>query len=324
MNKYISQMADLYALSLLHREKSKVCQFSGDYQEPVVLNSFKDFYKDPAEPVIFDKNPYEGGEDYQMGKFSFPSEIITPYKENNIAGGIYYENHHEDKASIIIVHGWRMDSTQRIERILLKSFMERKYNIYFITLPYHFDRQPEHSYNGEYLISANIDRTIQAVRQGVSDIRALLKWVEENEKGPKVLIGVSLGGLLANLAAVVDGRFDYLISLFYVDSLAFTTFNTIPAKYVRRDFEANNLDYHELKKYWDILQPSNFRPMIPRGNILLLSAKYDQYVAPEDSDSLYEAWGRPKRIVCECGHSGIVLSRGKLSREVNKFLDERI
>lgn len=66
--------------------------------------------------------------------------------------------------------------------------------MYYYSLPYHFEREPENSlYSGELMISANIDRTIESTRQAVVDLRALIYWIKANKKGPVIIVGVSLG-----------------------------------------------------------------------------------------------------------------------------------
>ena len=49
-----------------------------------------------------------------------------------------------------------------------------------------------------------------------------------------------------------------------------------------------------------------------KDNILLISAKHDQYVHMEDTSYLWESWEKPTRLVYNCGHSGIVLNRKEL------------
>lgn len=57
------------------------------------------------------------------------------------------------------------------------------WNMYYYSLPYHFEREPENSlYSGELMISANIDRTIESTRQAIVDLRALIHWIKANKK----------------------------------------------------------------------------------------------------------------------------------------------
>ena len=216
-----------------------------------------------------------------------------------------------------------MDSIDRIDNIFLLSFMQKGFDIYHFTLPHHFDRATAESlYNGELMVSANVDRTLLSIQQAVSDLRALIIFLKTNHK-KVVLIGVSLGGFFTNLVATLETRIDILISVMYANSIAFSVFKSSPGKFIKKDFEEHSLTYQEVKNYWAITEPSNFKPAIPTENILLISGLYDQYVLNEDTDLLWESWDKPKRLLYPCGHSGIVLCRGKIRRDVMGFLGER-
>lgn len=50
---------------------------------------------------------------------------------------------------------------------------------------HYFERKPDQSlFSGEYMVSANIERTLQATRQAVADLRALIKWIKANKRAP--------------------------------------------------------------------------------------------------------------------------------------------
>lgn len=57
--------------------------------------------------------------------------------------------------------------------------MELGWNTYYFTLPYHFEREPNESlFSGEYMVSAHLERTVQASKQAVVDLRQLINWVK--------------------------------------------------------------------------------------------------------------------------------------------------
>jgi hypothetical protein len=121
------------------------------------------------------------------------------------------------------------------------------------------------------------------------------------------LIGLSLGGFITNLTSALEKDIDILISTFYANSIAYSIWNTIPGIYIKKDFEQSNFTYEQLKQAWTIINAAHFKPVVQKENILLISGKYDLFVALEDTSQLWESWGRPKRILYDCGHSGIVL-----------------
>lgn len=322
MNKYLAQLADHYALWQLHQKRSREDQFYNGSKEPLSLSEFNHFYQSPKVPEI-KFEPQNDLKNYELSRFYYESEITDNGDSNKYASGLFYQPKCPSGVNVVIIHGWRTETLKITTDIFLDSFMKRNYNIYLSTLPYHFERNiPEVCYNGEYLISANIDRTLLSINQTISDVRALIGFIKSQKNNKIILIGVSLGGLMANLVSVVEKQHDALISVFYANSLAHSVFKTKPGKYIKYDFEAHGFTYEQLKSFWTILNPGNFKPVIPKENILLMSGLYDQYISLEDSDNLCRVWEKPRRILYPCGHSGLVLLKRQIARDSNRFIEK--
>ena len=99
------------------------------------------------------------------------------------------------------------------------------------------------------MVSANIERTVQATKQAVADLRALIKWIKTNKNGPLILIGISLGGFITNLISLVEEEIDVLASIFYANRLSYSIWNTIPGKFIREDLEHHGVTYDDLIDY---------------------------------------------------------------------------
>jgi dienelactone hydrolase len=321
VNKYLSRLADYYGLAQLHREKSRESQFAAPVKVCPGVHDGSGFYPTPAPCEIAFQTP-KHRKNYQVGQFIYPSEYLSDFPNNNFVTGSYYKPDSLAKSlQVIIVHGWRMNSLARVRRLFLNPFLAKGYHLYFFTLPYHFERTPASSlYNGELMISANIDRTLAAIQQAVTDLRALVRRLKNNG-GKVALIGISLGGLITNLVGAFETEIDALISIFYANSLADSVWKTIPGKYIKQDFEKYRFTYEALKKCWQITEPSNFKPCLPQSNILLMSAAEDQYIDAEDSEALWKAWDQPTRIIYPCAHSGLVFLRKTIGAAGISFLE---
>ncbi|TMV46257.1 abhydrolase domain-containing 18 [Paenibacillus mesophilus] len=325
MKSIISKAIDRFALHILHKTRSKHFQYSAP---PAAMSESMEkeiFYNaDGPSNVIFDFHRFKDG--YHTGTFSYRSLLATDDPLNDISAGEVLINHNEAAPNVIFVHGWRMSSFDRIKSMFQKQLMDDLgWNPYYFTLPYHVQRKPDLSlYSGEYMVSADIGRTIQAVRQAVIDLRTLIGWIKANKKGPVIVIGVSLGGFLTNLTALVEPRIDAMVSIFYANRLSYSIWNTIPGKYIRTDLEHHGVNYGDLVRYWKITEPSQSVPVLQKDRILLISAKNDLYVHIEDADYLWEAWDRPARHVYNCGHAGIVLHGKAIARDALSFVQQKI
>ncbi|MDF2713506.1 MAG: PGAP1-like family protein [Paenibacillus sp.] len=309
---------------MLHQTRSEQSQYSAlPAAMPEAIQKEMFYAADGPSHIEFDFRHFRDG--YHIGIFSSASLLASGDPINDISAGETLLHRNEAAPNVIFVHGWRMSSLDRIKRMFQKQLMDSGWNLYYFTLPYHFQRKPEQSiYSGEYMVSADIHRTLQAVRQAVVDLRTLIGWIKANKSGPVVVIGVSLGGLFTNLTALVESRIDAMVSIFYANRLSYSIWNTIPGKYIRADLEHHGVNYGDLVRYWKITEPSQSVPILRNDRILLISAKNDQYVHIEDADFLWEAWDRPARHVLDCGHAGIVLCGKTIARDTLSFVRQKI
>ncbi|MCI0765890.1 alpha/beta hydrolase [Bacillus sp. TL12] len=320
----ITKMVERFALYDLHRKRSKNFQFS---PLPSIKGEVKDieaFYKKQLTDISFDLKSSDI-KNYKTGKFKYESGIQTGYSRNDLVTGEAYINNNEAAANVIFVHGWRMDSNDRVKKIFHNQIMDLGWNMYYFTLPFHFDREPDNSlYSGEFMVSANIQRTVRSTQQAVVDLRTLINWIKTNKEGPIVLIGISLGGFITNLTSLVEPDIDVLASIFYANRISYSIWNTDPGKYIKSDLENHGVTYQELIDYWKVTEPSQALPKVKKENILLITAKYDEYVHFEDTDYLWSSWDRPTRYIYNCGHAGIVLKKKKIGTDTLNFIRNRI
>ncbi|TCP70228.1 hypothetical protein [Baia soyae] len=132
MIKCISKFVDATAVSLFHFKRSKQSQFKdGDTTNYV--------FSTPICPDIrFQEKENSSG--YRSGLYSFNNTSINGLVRTPASGLYYQKEDQESRTHVIVIHGWRMDNMDRLKNLFLDSFMESAYELYFVTLPYHFDR----------------------------------------------------------------------------------------------------------------------------------------------------------------------------------------
>lgn len=322
MNRLWHEAIDRIGLYMLHKNRSADSLYNRPVEAPALLNAdtLDHYYEapEPANIILHPRGEYNG---HEIGDFSFDSPLPSGETRNDrCSGEYYYPLRPTGKTYVIFVHGWRMNGFERLKDMFLDPFTRMNLHMLFFSLPYHLKREPEgSSYGGELMVSADLERTVHAVRQAVYDLRALIRYVKA-QGGRVILVGLSLGGLFTNLTAAVEEQIDMLISLFYANSITDSVWYTNPGQYIKKDLLKNGVTYEELRQYWVITEPSAYKPQLPKERMLLVSGQFDLYVPLEDSDRLWEAWGRPRRLVYSCGHAGIAFQKERIARDVLAFL----
>ena len=75
-----------------------------------------------------------------------------------------------------------------------------------LTLPYHDARRPPELNRADYIVSANVGRTVQACRQAVMDARRAIGWLASQGYDRIGILGTSLGSCLSLLTAAHEPR----------------------------------------------------------------------------------------------------------------------
>lgn len=147
-----------------------------------------------ATPSFF-RAPLNNDNDFErVGDFlKFPSEISTDVEENNLVWSKITESGSRDKA-LVIFHHWNASSRNRQ---IAGYLSKRGITVVEIAMPYHFERSRLGSYYADYMLSANLGRTIQSLRQAVWDGQKLIRWLKSEGYREISVLGLSLGSWVA-------------------------------------------------------------------------------------------------------------------------------
>ena len=138
---------------------------------------------------------------------SFPSPFKTPHHENNTVRARYFpadQPSNAPKRAVVVLPQWNADPSGHIGL----SQLIAKFGISAIrlSLPYHDNRMPPELHRADYIVSANVGRTVQVCRQAVLDTRRTVDWLITQGYEQIGLLGTSLGSCLAMLTAAHDPR----------------------------------------------------------------------------------------------------------------------
>jgi pimeloyl-ACP methyl ester carboxylesterase len=257
-------------------------------------------------------------------RYTFESPYPSPYPWNNVVHGLAVL-HPASKArgALIFLHGHSMHNFSSLEAFSRRLILHGL-DVYYLALPYHMRRAPRGTWSGQYSLSANIERTLMAFRQGVMDARVLLSWILENRGTPVAVAGTSLGGFTASMMAVVDERPFAVIPIISGASLAQIIWSGFPLRAIRQDLKYGGIFPQQLEQYWAMAAPGNWYPRVPKDRVMLLAGKYDPIVSPKNVEQLWRAWDQPELHWFPSGHASIVLYHQQVSQVMEAFLKQKL
>ena len=280
-----------------------------DFNRRAIAESHKFFSLDAAPGFRFEDN-----------WLSFQSAVRTPFAENNTAYARYFpvqaqsgpatEARGDEIArargrAVVVLPHW---NAKPHEHVALCELLNRTgVAALRLSLPYHDRRMLPGFERADYMVSANLGRTLQANRQAVLDTRAAVHWLASKGYDRIGIVGTSLGSCIAFLTFVHEPRLSvgvyYHVSSYFGD----VVWEGLTTAHVRRGLEAV-LTRDDVRSAFLAISPNAYVSRLAgderRG--LLISARYDLSFTPELSRLLFEECDRHclklERTIVRCGH----------------------
>src|SRR5579863_1881565 len=233
----------------------------------------------------------------------FTSPVKTPYPENNLMNARWFPA--RGRRAVVLLPHWNSDAISYVA--LCRVFNLLGIAVLRLSMPYHDIRMPAETKRADYAVSANIGRTLDAVRQGVIDIRCCLDWLEQQGYTRLGIVGTSLGSCLAFIAAAHDSRVRVAAFNHASTYFADVVWHGQSTRHIRQGIE-QKIDLEELRKVWLAISPMSYFAQFGRlpKKSLIIYATYDLTFLPEFSRRVVEEFERHqldhKVAVLPCGH----------------------
>jgi len=233
----------------------------------------------------------------------FTSPVRTPYPENNLVNARWFPA--RGRRAVILLPHWNADAVAynslcRVMNMLGIAVLR-------LSMPYHDIRMPAEITRADYAVSANIGRTLDAVRQGVVDIRSCLDWLETQGYTEFGIVGTSLGSCYAFIAAAHEPRLRVAAFNHASTYVADVVWHGQSTRHIRQGIE-QQIDLDRLRQAWLAVSPMSYFKQFSRWpkRSLIIYAKYDLTFLPELSHDTIEEFERHgldhKVVVLPCGH----------------------
>ena len=238
-------------------------------------------------------------------RLTFPSAIVTPHRENNTVHARYFANGSPEgkRRAVLVLPQWNADAQGHVGLCqLLNAF---RISALRLSLPYHDDRMPPELRRADYIVSANVGRTLQVCRQAVLDARRAIQWLASAGYESIGILGTSLGSCLSMLTAaheplVKTAALNH-ISPYFAD----VVWDGLSTAHVRRTLDGR-VDLERLRRIWMPISPYPYLRRLKGKRVMLVYARYDLTFPVELSRMLVREFEREgvahELTVLPCGH----------------------
>lgn len=286
-----AQTSDLAAVAAT----SNPLDFYRDYTRIVMADSASFYHLPPITDYDFD------GE-----LLTWTSAARTPSIENDTARARFFPAVNHNNRAVVVLPQWNSDAESHVT--LCRLFARLGITALRLTMPYHEARRPAGLERADHLVSSDIGRTLQSVRQAVLDARACVHWLGTRGYERIGIMGTSIGSCTAFLTFAHEPLLRTAVFNHVSSYFADVVWRGISTRHVRQAIEPH-LALDDLRDLWLPISPYPFVRTLaaqePRP-IRFISGRYDltfpadlaRHVAAEAARhnlSVDAAWLR-------CGH----------------------
>ena len=248
--------------------------------------------------------------DYAVGDadtLTFTSALESPHDVNNlVTARVFHAKAPRavaDQPIVIVLPQWNADAGGHVG--LAQLFARFNISAVRLTLPYHDVRRPAELERADYIVSANIGRTLHANRQAVLDAKRVVTWLWNQGYRRIGIMGTSLGSCLSMITMAHDeriraGAFNH-VSTYFADPI----WRGLSTQHVRAGLE-QGVTLDELRELWMPISPWPFIDRIRGRKALLVYARYDLTFPPDLSRDFVREFSKRdvghQLAVLPCGH----------------------
>jgi len=248
---------------------------------------------------------------------TFPSALETPHSSNNTVYARLFRARGENstaasadashtprrRAAVLVMPQWNSDAGGHVGlcRLLAWNGM----TALRLSLPYHDQRMPAELHRADYIVSANVARTLQVCRQAVLDARRAIAWLAAQGYDRIGILGTSLGSCLALLTTahepLIQAEALNHISPYFAD----VVWRGISTRHVREGMNGH-IELDLLRALWQPISPRWYLDRVRDRRTLLVYARYDLTFPIDLSEDLvreFREMSVPHEVaVLSCGH----------------------
>lgn len=174
----------------------------------------------------------------------------------------------------ILIHGYLLGKPSVEERVWpIQRLDALGFDVALLVLPFHGSRADRNRTARPEFPARDPRRTNEGFRQSVTELRELAGWLSARGHPAVGVMGMSLGGYTAALAATVTSELAFVVPIIPLASLADLAFELgdLPEA-----AEPRALEHRLLEEVYRVTSPVHREPLVASERMLVVGAKADQ------------------------------------------------
>jgi hypothetical protein len=302
---------------------------------PVTLDFGFHYDKKPFSPSM-QMDAELGNKRYRAFHVSFPS-VGDNGQDRNLVTALYYESKAPGKKKLVVVlpiWGTHTYPSRKITESLLKYSKGEMNVLRILGENYLFNWDGMRAISNEQEFVAMTEEMVKRVQTHVIDIRRAIDWAERQPANSSHvgLIGFSLGATVAGLVAENEPRIGASVL-----AMGGANINEMFATCFGRAEETRKVIIERLGWTRDIFEqrlaqplapinPASFPGRVDPSRVIMFEAEYDTCIPKSGRDALWNAMGKPQRVIWPYNHKMAFLTMTPLGlndmrHRIYKFLD---
>jgi len=291
----------------------------------------------------FNTHPLKENSHWRHYAIDFPVAFPGIFQDSNTAYGEYFQPVSPGKSPLVIfIHGWGDHSALPFQ-VMARGLAKGGMHSVLLYLPFHSSRMPAEMKKRSPNLTP--DEWFAGYRIGVTDVRQVLDWAEENpavDSSRIAIIGLSLGAIVSSIAVGIDSRITagiFIVSGGNVTKITeYSRFTVFRRRYrlSRDDYEAIQKRYagyveQVAARGWEnveppernfFIDPMTYAHRLKGRPLLMLNALWDEFIPKEATLDFQEACGNCPLVWFPTTHSTIWAFYPGIARRVRTFLGE--
>ncbi len=252
------------------------------------------------------KPTVNGVRDSGMATLSWRSPIETAFAANNTARVDFFRTNPRTwigAPTVFLLHALMSSSPTGYYR-WAEKFNELGWNTCFVHLPYHFSRVPIGYRNGELAITPDLIRNAEGLRQGVIELRQIMKSLRGHGCREFGVLATSYGGWIGALLTLVESDFRFVALMSPIVNIEQAIWRSPAARRIRRELVQANIQRELVARHFHLSSPLHGRPICDPTRILFVAGEFDSIAPPAEIEAIHQTWRGSELLYVRQGHFG--------------------